>query len=108
MKKKLSVTKSKELVGHTESVVLDAYAMTARAALLQRSPANAAAMWKDLAGICDSALKLLKVVQVKYPKSGAARASATIRDFRLAALKRFKWNTDDSKALRHSKRHKPN
>ena len=83
-------------VRNAESAVIHTYQLTAFASIREKDPQKAAILWKDMVDFCESALTVLKDLNIKHPGCGASGVYDVALDYRAQAHKRYIQNLEDS------------
>jgi hypothetical protein len=95
---------SREIFGQKVSMVQGAlihtYAILSLAAIRERNPKDAAAIWCRMTDFCDVALKVLSRLKEKFPLCGTPELYNLALDYKNAAEERYRENLQDSECLK--------
>jgi hypothetical protein len=83
-------------VSSVKAAIIHTYALVACAAIREKSPEEAAALWRTMVEFCDDSLRVLRKLKDLYPHCGTPELYDLTLDYRQQAQERYLSNSEDS------------
>jgi hypothetical protein len=87
-------------VRNVQASIINTYQVIALASLQTPDPSEAAAMWKEMSGLCENALRALRNIKATFSDCGTPELYDLTLDYKAEADKRYYQNLQDSECTK--------